>query len=62
MVKFQSRLLYDSWNIQSQAFYQAMRTGLESNQPHNDTTRMRQAGVELVGVPGIDDANPFAER
>jgi hypothetical protein len=62
MVKFQTRLLFNYWNIQSHEFYQDMMAGLASNQPDADTTRMRQAGVELVGFSGGDRTSPFAKR
>jgi hypothetical protein len=62
MVKLQTRLLFNYWNLQSHGFYQDLMAGLASKQPHADTTRMREAGVELVGVSGGDNTGPFAER
>jgi hypothetical protein len=62
MVRLQSRLLYHYWNPHSHGYYQEMMAGLESKQPHADTTRMRQAGVELVGVSGGEHTGPFAQH
>lgn len=63
MVKLQSGFRSGVWASHNQPFHASLLRGLEeSQQPDADTTRMREAGVELVVAAGTDDTSPFAER